>query len=409
MRLVVAFLLYSLMFTGISQAQTDSLHLRSMNRFQRTVDKTTSSRAYQMAYIGVPLIIGGLIVKGEDDHFSSLRNDYMPGFKHHYDDYFQYLPAVTMLAMKLGGVEGRSSWRRMIASDAFSAVIMAATINSLKTATKVTRPDGSNNHSFPSGHTATAFMAATMMSKEYGGRSPWYSVGAYSVATATGLTRMMNNKHWLSDVMVGAGIGIISTELGYFLADLIFKDKGINRSATVETFDRMHNPSFFGVYLGLNMLPGNYKLPDHSSLNFSTGSNAGIEGAWFMSPYVGIGGRFTISSMPITLDNEAQTEPFDLVSGYAGVYFSYPISTRWMAGSKILTGYSFSPKYELSTITIKKKGAISAGTGCSLTFRAKETLGVKFFLDYTITPSPMPLEEKYLQILTLGSTMSIAF
>lgn len=409
MRLVVAFLLYNIVFTGILQAQTDSLQLRSMNRFQQTVDKATSSRAYQMTYIGVPFIVGGLIIKGEDDHFSSLRNDYMPGFRYHYDDYLQYLPAVAMLGMKLGGVESRSSWRRMITSDAFSAVIMAAAINSLKTTTKVTRPDGSNNHSFPSGHTATAFMAATMMSKEYGGRSPWYSVGAYSVATATGLTRMMNNKHWLSDVMVGAGIGIISTELGYFLADLIFKDKGINRSATVDTFDRIHNPSFFGVSLGLNILSGDYKLPGHSSLNFSTGSNAGIEGAWFMSPYVGIGGRFTVSSMPVTLDNKAQTEPFGLVSGYAGVYFSYPISTRWMAGSKILTGYSYSPKCELSTITIRKKGAISAGTGCSFTFLAKENLGVKFFLDYTITPSPMPSEEKCLQILTLGSTASIAF
>ena len=48
-------------------------------------------------------------------------------------------------------------------------------------------------------------MTATMMSKEYGGRSPWYSVGAYSVATVTGLMRMANNKHWLSDVLAGAG------------------------------------------------------------------------------------------------------------------------------------------------------------------------------------------------------------
>ena len=70
-------------------------------------------------------------------------------------------------------------------------------------------------------------MAATMLHKEYGTtRSPWYSIGGYTVATATAVSRMLNNKHWLSDVMVGAGIGILSTEVGYFLTDLIFKDKG---------------------------------------------------------------------------------------------------------------------------------------------------------------------------------------
>ena len=57
---------------------------------------------------------------------------------------------------------------------------------------------GSNRHSFPSGHTATAFMTATMLNKEYGHKSPWIGVGAYGMATATGLMRMANNKHWLN-------------------------------------------------------------------------------------------------------------------------------------------------------------------------------------------------------------------
>ena len=70
-------------------------------------------------------------------------------------------------------------------------------------------------------------MAATMFHKEYGVRSPWYSIGAYTVATATSVSRLLNNRHWVSDVMVGAGIGILSTELGYYFADLIFGKKGL--------------------------------------------------------------------------------------------------------------------------------------------------------------------------------------
>lgn len=104
-----------------------------------------------MTYIGVPLIAGGLLVKNKDKHFRSLRNEYLPVFRKRYDDYLQYLPAAVMLGMKAGGVEGRSSWGRMLASDAFSVALMAAAVNSLKTTSKVMRPDGSNSHSFPSG------------------------------------------------------------------------------------------------------------------------------------------------------------------------------------------------------------------------------------------------------------------
>ncbi len=190
---------------------------------ERFIDRLADSRAFRMTYVCLPLVAGGLLIKSEDDHFRHLRNDYLPHFNRHADDYLQYLPAAVMLGMKLGGVEGRSSWGRMLASDAFSALLMGSVVYSLKQTTHVMRPDGSNDHSFPSGHTATAFMTATMLTKEYGHKSPWIGIGAYSVATATGLMRMANNKHWLSDVLTGAGIGILSTELGYCLADLIFK------------------------------------------------------------------------------------------------------------------------------------------------------------------------------------------
>lgn len=261
------------------KAQTDSTSIKSYN--EPFIDRMASSRAFDMTYIGVPLVVGGLIVKSEDDHFRNLRDDYMPRFNRHADDYLQFLPAAVMLGMKIGGVEGRSSWGRMLTSDAFSALIMGSVVYSLKQTTHVMRPDGSNDHSFPSGHTAMTFMAATMLSKEYGPKSPWISVGAYSVATATGLMRMANNKHWLSDVLVGAGIGILSTELGYYLADLIFKENGINHYMSAEDFATFCNPSFLQLYMGLNVMPGIYKF-DNDVLQFSAGSTVGVEGAYFL-------------------------------------------------------------------------------------------------------------------------------
>ena len=164
-----------------------------------------------MLFIGTPLIVGGVVMQAYDSDFRRLRNGYSRSFHHDYDDYLQYAPAGVMVGMKAFGVKGRSSWGRMLVSDAFSAGLMAIGVNSLKYSCRVMRPDGSSRNSFPSGHTATAFMTATMLHKEYGHRSPWYSIGGYTVATVTGVTRQLNNRHWMSDVMVGAGIGILAT------------------------------------------------------------------------------------------------------------------------------------------------------------------------------------------------------
>ena len=378
--------------------------------FSRRLDKISSSRFYQMTYIGVPLIVGGLIVKREDDHFRGLRNEYLPRFNRHLDDYMQYAPAAVMLGMKVAGVQSRSSWGRMLVSDAFSALLMGGVVNTLKQTTNVERPDGSNKHSFPSGHTATAFMTATMFTKEYGHKSPWVGVGAYSVATATGLMRMANNKHWLSDVLTGAGIGILSTEVGYYFADLIFREKGINRFANENMFDRMDKPSFVSLYLGLNIPLSGYDINEEMEFRTSSGSSAGVEGAYFFNPYVGVGGRFTVSNTLIIVNEErAENNTFDAISLCGGSYFSYPLSSRWLIGSKLLGGYVHYPQLELTDRSVSSRSGFCMGSGVSLTFKAKEYYGIRFFLDYNLLPSHSRNSGEYMNMLTLGSSFMITF
>lgn len=386
----------------------DSLRISTTTNFSRRLDKFSSSRFYQMTYIGVPLIVGGLIVKSEDDHFRGLRNEYLPRFNRHLDDYMQYAPAAVMLGMKAAGVQSRSSWGRMLVSDAFSALLMGGMVNTLKQTTNVERPDGSNKHSFPSGHTATAFMTATMFTKEYGHESPWVGVGAYSVATATGLMRMANNKHWLSDVLTGAGIGILSTEVGYYFADLIFREKGINRFANENMFDRMDKPSFVSLYLGLNIPLSGYDIDEEMEFRTSSGSSAGVEGAYFFNPYVGVGGRFTVSNTLIIVNEEqAENNTFDAISFCGGSYFSYPLSSRWLIGSKLLGGYVHYPQLELTDRSVSSRSGFCMGSGVSLTFKAKEYYGIRFFLDYNLLPSHSRNSGEYINMLTLGSSFMI--
>lgn len=67
------------------------------------------------------------------------------------------------------------------------------------------RPNGRNRYSFPSGHTSAAFATATMLQMWYG---PAAGVPAYAIAALTAFQRMDDNQHWLSDVLMGAGIGL---------------------------------------------------------------------------------------------------------------------------------------------------------------------------------------------------------
>lgn len=385
----------------------------SMPQKEKGLDKLSNSRLFQMTYMGVPLIVGGLIEKHQDTKFRTLRNDFMPEFHRPFDDYTQYLPAAVMYGMKVAGVKSRNSWGRMILSDALSAAIMTGTVQGIKTTTKVMRPDGSDDRSFPSGHTATAFMTATMLSKEYGHLSPWVSVGAYSMATVTGLMRMANNKHWLSDVMVGAGVGIISTEVGYWLADLICKEKGLMLPTKNEHRDDIFykdTPSFLGVYMGFNLPLSHYDIDEAHEFETSTGTTLGLEGAYFFTPYIGVGGRVSISNLQYILDrNEAPNNTFDFYSLYVGPYFSLPLSPRWRIGSKLLVGSVYYPGNDVGTMYIGKNNGLAAGTGFSIDYQVKSRLATSIFLDYNVQAPHSTKNGEYIHLMTLGAKASVRF
>lgn len=189
--------------------------------------------------MGLPFILAGIVVKEQNTHFRTLRNRFEPAFHKRYDDYTQYVPLAATWGLKAAGVQGRSSWGELAVSNAFSAVLMAGMVNGLKYTVREWRPDHSTRNSFPSGHTATAFLCTTILHKEYGMKSPWYSIGGYTLAGLTGVTRQLNNRHWIGDVLVGAGIGILSADLGYFLSDLIFKPQAAARKRSPTTAGRM--------------------------------------------------------------------------------------------------------------------------------------------------------------------------
>ena len=355
-------------------------------------------------WVGIPLFVAGMIAKGEKEAFRQNYNNpntkirlIKYNFHSEIDNYTQFAGIGLTVGLKLAGVEGRSSWPRLFASSLASYGIMAGFVNGIKYTASELRPDGSTRNSWPSGHTATAFVGATILHKEYGlTRSPWYSIGGYTVATATGVMRVLNNRHWISDVLSGAGIGILSTELAYGICDLLFKEKGLLMNDLAYYPDLRENPSFFSISMGIGLgnknltLPGfnfGIQLPDDDpdydgadtpslKLKFRSATAVGVEGAYFFNPYIGIGARLRVKSTPINgwsqftniereslkdiaddpdfqnaiqyFDLEIESDHITEFAADAGLYFSLPLSSRLAIGSKLLVGRSIMDDIEVT-------------------------------------------------------------
>ena len=354
-----------------------------------------------LTFAGIPLFVAGIIAKGEKKSFrqntGDNRHTLVTDFKTEIDNYTQFFGPVMATGLKIAGVEGRSDWGRYLASTAMSYGFMALFVNSIKYTAKEMRPDGSTRNSWPSGHTATAFVGATILHKEYGlTRSPWYSVAGYGVATATGVMRVLNNRHWVSDVLSGAGVGIMSGELAYAMSDLIFKGRGLLRGDAVSERSIIEHPSFFSISMGLGL--GSQSLDfgaetmsdahDNFNLKFGASTAVSAEGAYFFNKYVGVGGRLRVNSTPINgwdrvlnyadqdvkemfkdLDADMDLRPLnnivfrtadkqpqftiesDHLTEFAadlGVYFNLPLSKRFAMGAKLLAGRSIMQELNLS-------------------------------------------------------------
>ena len=355
-------------------------------------------------WVGIPLFVAGMIAKGEKEAFRQNYNNpntkirlIKYNFHSEIDNYTQFAGIGLTVGLKMAGVEGRSSWPRLFASSLASYGVMAAFVNGIKYTASELRPDGSTRNSWPSGHTATAFVGATILHKEYGlTRSPWYSIGGYTVATATGVMRVLNNRHWISDVLSGAGIGILSTELAYGICDLLFKEKGLLMNDLAFYPDLRENPSFFSISMGIGLgnknltLPGfnfGIQLPDDDpdydgadtpslKLKFRSATAVGVEGAYFFNPYIGIGARLRVKSTPINgwsqftniereslkdiandpdfqnaiqyFDLEIESDHITEFAADAGLYFSLPLSSRLAIGSKLLVGRSIMDDIEVT-------------------------------------------------------------
>lgn len=202
------------------------------------IDIDTSNKHSDLWPLVVPaaMIAYGFVAL-ENEHLKSINqsvNGYLKSDNHTtIDDYLIYLPLVADGGLSLSGYKSKHRYIEKIGLYATATFVNASMVYTTKLWSKEARPDGSDLRSFPSGHTSNAFVGAEFFWQEYKDQSPWLAMTGYVVASATGVMRMTNNKHWLSDVVAGAGFGILSTKLVYWAYPKCNKWLGIASESTV--------------------------------------------------------------------------------------------------------------------------------------------------------------------------------
>ncbi len=151
-----------------------------------------------------------------DDGMDSMRK----GNDFEIDDYIQYLPVIAYLGLGAVGVKSKHSFKERFVVSSTSYLFLGITVASLKHLVGEKRPHSNARNSFPSGHTAKVFTSAELLRLEYG---TGIAIGGYSVATTVAFLRLYNGRHWLNDVIAGAGIGILSARIGYWMLPLCQK------------------------------------------------------------------------------------------------------------------------------------------------------------------------------------------
>lgn len=174
---------------------------------------------HQQIYVPAALMTAGILSDNTNRKKITPENgteaEHLLGFTNGFDDYAQFAPMLAVYGFQLAGMTPKTDWANRTAILVKGQAINLGLVYVLKKTLKKTRPDGTA-YSFPSGHTANVFAGATMLSIEYGEDYRWVPYVSYGFAAGIGVMRMVNDKHYISDVLFGAGLGILSMKFAYW-------------------------------------------------------------------------------------------------------------------------------------------------------------------------------------------------
>lgn len=193
-------ILHLLLFLSVFGQQPDSL--------------IANKKINYKSYIAPTVLISGgaLLLNSEYNNTIQEKSNTFFGENFHSkaDNIFPLVPIVQIYTGKYLGFTPKNNIQQQTINIAFANTATLVVIQALKHSFKKQRPDQSDDLSFPSGHTAIAFTNASLLYYEYKDSNIWYASSGFLFAATTGIFRMANNRHYTSDVLAGAGIGLLS-------------------------------------------------------------------------------------------------------------------------------------------------------------------------------------------------------
>ena len=141
-------------------------------------------------------------------------------FRTHWDDWIQYAPIGMLYTADLFGIKAKNTVWNQTKYLAISEVITSAIVLTMKYTLKIQRPNNGPYTAYPSGHTSQAFVASQVFYNEFRDTHKLFALSGFLFSGATGTLRILNNRHWLPDVLMGAGIAMLVTNTVYYFEPL---------------------------------------------------------------------------------------------------------------------------------------------------------------------------------------------
>lgn len=216
----------------------DSLNsYRAVAEKNRTVQNPNPRYLKPTALIvpGTLLLYGGLkpfisaIPRIDSTIYNRFKQNY-PNFHTSADDYLTWVPSASVYVLDAFHVKTAHSFKQHLILDAGSLLVTGGIGYGMRLLTKDNKVYNSFGTDFPSAHTANAFRGAEILHQELKATNPWFSYSGYLVATGVGVLRIYNKEHLLSEVLAGAGLGIISTKLTYWVFAKVENKKNTSKS-----------------------------------------------------------------------------------------------------------------------------------------------------------------------------------
>ena len=414
MRTLLLFVCWAIMAPLRAQSPVDSLYLlkieQAMDSMERAKNIADAVHKYENRLLNDEMrfhfnentiLLRGILQTATNHSFIQNESRFAQSNFNPQDYAVASLPFLSAWTLKMLGVESRSKFRRMFTANAIATVLTIGTVEGLKQLVYEERPNGKDSHSFPSGHAAIAFMGAAILDREFGHHSPWISVGGYTAATATEWLRLRHNEHYVNDIFTGAGIGLVATNLAYFLTDRIYGEDEINRPRLYRS-DIVRLGRFLEQPISLSLIAGSEITSRQLTLDgidFKTSSvyMAGLQYSYFFNSRWALDVETRISTVQVKPDLHDAGQPnTDIVANTLSQYhvdlglrYSQTLGLNTRLAFRVFGGESYTRKTifhaqtpSLPTIVVPHSWNPEVGAGISLEFMTTRNYVTGFSIDY---------------------------